>query len=90
MIRINLLGTPKAKARRLPKVTHVGALIADAVDLGHRYRVRRRLHFMYWRAQNQHEKIQVDLRAADKQLAALAGVKAAYHAEAKRGRRAQA
>ena len=34
--------------------------------------------FMYWRAQNQHEKIQVDLRETDKQLAALAGVKAAY------------
>jgi Tfp pilus assembly protein PilN len=33
---------------------------------------------LYWRAQNQHEKIQVDLLAADKQLSALAGVKTAY------------
>jgi len=77
MIRINLLGTPKAKARHVPKITmsapslRMLSILAIAIAFGGVY-------FMYWRAQTQHEKIQVELRAADKQLAALAGVKAAY------------
>ncbi len=77
MIRINLLGTPKAKARHLPKITmsapslRMLSILANAIAFGGVY-------FMYWRAQNQHDKIQVELRDADKQLAALAGVKAAY------------
>ena len=77
MIRINLLGTPKAKARRRPKVTmsapslRMLSILAIVIAFGGVY-------FMYWRAQTQHEKIQTDLRAADKQLAALAGVKAAF------------
>ena len=77
MIRINLLGTPKAKARHLPKVTmsapslRMLSILAIVIAFG-------AVYFMYWRAQNQHEKTQVELRDADKQLAALAGVKAAY------------
>ena len=77
MIRINLLGTPKAKVRRMPKITmsapslRMLSILAVTILFG-------AVAFMYWRAQNQHEKIQVDLRDADKQLAALAGVKAAY------------
>jgi Tfp pilus assembly protein PilN len=77
MIRINLLGTPKAKARHMPKVTmsapslRMLSILAIAIAFGGVY-------YSYWRAQNQHEKIQVDLHDADKQLAALSGVKAAY------------
>jgi len=77
MIRINLLGTPKAKAHHLPKITmsapslRMLSILAITIAFGGVY-------FLYWRAQNQHEKTQVELRDADKQLAALAGVKAAY------------
>jgi Tfp pilus assembly protein PilN len=77
MIRINLLGTPKAKVRHLPKVTlsapslRMLSILAIVLAFGSVY-------FLHWRAQSQHEKIQADLRDADKQLAALAGVKAAY------------
>jgi Tfp pilus assembly protein PilN len=77
MIRINLLGTPKTKARHLPKITmsapslRMLAILAVAIAFGGVY-------FLYWRAQNQHGKIQVELRDTDKQLAALAGVKTAY------------
>jgi Tfp pilus assembly protein PilN len=77
MIRINLLGTPKAKVRHLPRVTmsapslRMVSILVVVLAFGGVY-------FLYWHAQTQHEKIQVDLRDADKQLAALAGVKAAY------------
>jgi Tfp pilus assembly protein PilN len=77
MIRINLLGTPKAKARHRPKITmsapslRMLSILSVVIALGGVY-------FLYWRAQNQHEKIQVELRDADKQLAALAGVKTAF------------
>jgi Tfp pilus assembly protein PilN len=77
MIRINLLGTPKSKARRRPKITmsapsiRMLSILAIAIAFGGVY-------FLYWRAQSRHDKIQVELRDADKQLAALASVKAAY------------
>jgi Tfp pilus assembly protein PilN len=77
MIRINLLGTPKSKARHLPKITmsapslRMLSILSIIIAFGGVY-------FLYWRAQNHHEKIQVDLLDADKQLAALAGVKTAY------------
>jgi Tfp pilus assembly protein PilN len=77
MIRINLLGTPKAKARHLPKITmsapslRMLSILLIAIAFGGVY-------FLYWRAQKQHEKIQVELSDADKQLRALAGVKAAF------------
>ncbi len=77
MIRINLLGTPKAKVRHLPKITmsapslRMLSILLIVIAFG-------AVYFLYWRAQSQHEKIQVDLRDADKQLAALAGVKTAY------------
>jgi Tfp pilus assembly protein PilN len=77
MIRINLLGTPKTKARHLPKITmsapsvRMLSILSIIIAFG-------LVYFLYWRAENHHEKIQVELRDADKQLAALAGVKAAY------------
>jgi Tfp pilus assembly protein PilN len=77
MIRINLLGTPKTKVHRMPKVTmsapsvRMLSILAIVIAFG-------AVSFLYWRAQNQHEKIQVELRDVDKQLSALAGVKAAY------------
>jgi len=77
MIRVNLLGTPKAKARRRPKITMSApslkmlSVLAVLIAFG-------AVYFLYARAQSQHAKIQVDLLDADKQLAALAGVKTAY------------
>lgn len=79
MIRINLLGTPKAKVRHLPKIRvtmsapslrMIAILVVVLAFAG--------VYFLYWRAQTQHEKVQTDLRAADRQLTALSGVKAAY------------
>ena len=76
MIRINLLGTPKPKMRgprltmALPSTKMIGLLLLAIAGLG--------LYFMYWRANKQHEKNQEDLRAAAKEQAALANVKAIF------------
>ena len=55
MIRINLLGTPKTKVRRMPKVTmsapsvRMLSILTIVIAFG-------AVGFLYWRAQNQHEK----------------------------------
>lgn len=79
MIRINLVGVSKQKKTRrppgplitteLPSIRTI-ALFAFTIALAG-------LYFLYWHAGSQHEKLQTDLRAVDKQLAALSGVKQA-------------
>lgn len=76
MIRINLLGTAKPKIRTpritmsAPSMKMVAILLVVIIGGG--------LYFLYWRAQRQHEKLQADLRDANKQLAALASVKTVW------------
>jgi type IV pilus assembly protein PilN len=73
MIHINLLGAPKPKIRA-PKITMsapsmkmVSILLVVLVGGG--------LYFMHWRASRDREQLQTDLRAADREMAALSGVK---------------
>lgn len=79
MIRINLLPTPKPKKSHrsgplittaLPSLGMVALLCLVLAGGG--------LYGLYWRAQRQHEKTQTELKATDKRLASLAGVKTAY------------
>ncbi len=76
MIRINLLGTPKPKIRG-PRITmsapSVKMLVISLVVV-----VAAGLYFQYWRVNRQHVQLQTDLRDTDKELAALAGVKAIW------------
>ncbi len=76
MIRINLLGTPKPKIRA-PRIT-MSAPSMKVVVLALVVVVVGGLYFQYWRANKVHEQLQADLRDANKELAALAGVKAIW------------
>lgn len=76
MIRINLLGSPKPKIRA-PRVTmsapSVKMLVISLVVI-----IAAGLYFQYWRLNRQHVQLQADLHDTDKELAALAGVKAIW------------
>jgi type IV pilus assembly protein PilN len=76
MIRINLLGAPKPKIRA-PRITmsapSVKMLVISLVVI-----VGAGLYYQYWRLNRQHVQLQADLRDTDKELAALAGVRAIW------------
>lgn len=76
MIRINLLGAPKPKIRA-PRITmsapSIKVLVISLVVI-----IAAGLYFQYWRVNKQHVQLQADLRDTDKELAALAGVKAIW------------
>ena len=76
MIRINLLGTPKPKIRA-PRIT-MSAPSMKVVVLALVVLVVGGLYLMYWRTNKVHDQLQADLRDANKELAALAGVKAIW------------
>jgi len=75
MIRINLLGTPKAKVRRMPKITMSGAVIADAVDLGRPQSCLARLRSCIGALKTSTKRSKSIFATPTSKLAALAGVK---------------
>jgi type IV pilus assembly protein PilN len=91
MIRINLLGIPKAKSKRGgsgpalsgegPSMVLVGAVLL-ALTAGGSY-------FWYNQANVQHEKIAVQLRDAEVRIKQLAGVKAKYEEKDKQAKMLQ-
>ena len=91
MIRINLLGIPKAKSKRggsVPAMSGEGpsmllvALVLVALAAGGSY-------FWYNRANSQHEKLAAQLRDAEVRIKQLSGVKAKYEEKDKQAKMLQ-
>ena len=91
MIRINLLGIPKAKSKRggsVPAISGEGpsmllvGLVLVALAVGGSY-------FWYNQANSQHEKLANQLRDADVRIKQLSGVKAKYEEKDKQAKMLQ-